>query len=182
MEAHANQHDPWEDEVESGLPNGDGPTDRELRADYLLETLAELQAELAHLDEFTARRIQMVQDHRDTEAARIQRRMDYLSDRVRACVPYDPAVFASEYGKKSIKLPHGTLGYRSSKETVQIADKEKALAFAKAHGLEIRVTEAVNKTPLLDYVRATGDIPDPDVCGFELVPGSDDFYVKVGGA
>lgn len=180
MEAHEKQHDPWEDEIEGRLPDGDGPTERELRADYLLETLAELQAELDHLDEFTARRIQMVQDHRDTEAARIQRRMDYLSDRVRACVPYDPAVFASEYGKKSIKLPHGSLGYRSSKESVAITDKEVALAFAKANGIEVKVTEAVNKTPLLDYVKATGEIPDPDVCGFELVPGSDDFFVKAG--
>lgn len=179
MEAHE-QRDPWEFEVERDLPAGDGPTERELRADYLLETLAGLEAELAHLDDFTARRIQMVQDHRDAEAARIQRRIDYLGERVRGCVPYDADTFAREYGKKSIRLPHGTIGYRAARESVDIADGAKAVAWAKAHGVETRVVETVNKTPLLDYVKATGDVPDPDVCGFELVPGSDDFFVKAG--
>lgn len=182
MEAHEKHltADPWEEAIEQSLPEGDGPTDQELRADYLLEKLAELQAEMDHLDEFTARRSQMVQDHREGEAARIQRRMDYLNDRVRACVPYDPAVFQSTYGKKSIKLPHGTLGYRSSKETVEISDKDKVLGFAKAHGIEVKVSETVNKTPILEWVRTNGEVPDPEVCGFALVPGSDDFYVKVG--
>jgi len=167
-------------ELEAMLPEGDGPTVQELQADYLLEKMREEQAALRHLADFTERRVDMIRQHADIEGQKIQRRLDYLESKLRMCVPYDPDAFVSQYGKKSIKLPHGTIGYRSSKETVEIRDKDAALAFAKANGLDIKVTETVNKTPLLDYVKATGDVPDPDVCGFELVPGSDDFFVKAG--
>jgi hypothetical protein len=178
------EHDPealaYAMDVEGAMPEGEGPTVLELQADYLLEKLAEESAAMAHLNDFTERRIQMIRDHAEIEGNKIRGRVEWLEARLRRCVPYDPAGFQEAYGKKSLRLPHGTLGYRSSKESVQIADKDKALEFARSHGIEIKVTESVNKTPLLDYVRTTGDMPDPEVCGFELVPPTDDFFVKAG--
>jgi hypothetical protein len=180
MQTAAYTADPWESEVEAMLPEGDGPTVQELQADYLLEKMAEELAALLHLADFTERRVEMIRQHAEIEGQRIQRRLDYLESKLRMCVPYDPAQFEKQYGKKSLKLPHGTLGYRASKESVWITDKDKALSFARSHGLEIKFTESVNKTPLLDYVRTTGEVPDPEECGFELVPPSDDFFVKAG--
>lgn len=167
-------------EMERHMPQGNEPTDQELRADYLLEKMAEEQEKLDHLNEFTERRIQMIRDHAEIEGLRIKRRMDWLESKVRMCVPYDAREFQSAYGKKSLKLPHGQLGYRSSKETVEIRDPAKALEFARANRIDIKVDEKVNKTPLHEWVKKSGEVPDLEECGFEIMPATDSFFVKVG--
>lgn len=176
----ADEQELWQLEVEAGLPQVEGPSNAELQADYLLERLGELTEQLRRIDDFTKRRIQMIEDHGREEGGKIQRQIAWLEEKVRFCVGHDPVRFEKEYKKKSIKLPHGQVGYKSSRETVEIQNPDVALAFAKVHGLEIKVTEKVNKTPLLEWVRANGEVPDPEKCGFELVPPSDSFFVKVG--
>ncbi len=49
-----------------------------------------------------------------------------------------------------------------------------AVAFAKTHAMEIK--ESVNKTPLLEYFKATGEIPD----GTEYVSSEDKFFLQAG--
>lgn len=181
MNATEIRRDPWEEEVEARLPEGEGATVQELQADYLLEKLADEQAALDHLREFTDRRIQMIRDHAESERLKIMRRVEYLETRIRMCVPTDPEQFQRAYGKKSIRLPHGTLGYRSGREKVEVCDITRAVQWAKANGVEVIVSEQVHKPALADALKKTGEIPDPEECGFALVRAEDAFYVKVGG-
>lgn len=74
--------------------------------------------------------------------------------------------------KKSRSLPSGTFGYRSKPATLEIVDMDAAVAFAEAHGLEVK--RSVNKTPLLNHMKETGTVPD----GTEYVDGSETFFVK----
>lgn len=166
----------FEGEVVAGLPDGDDLTGAELRVDYLLEKLAAEHERIIGVEAFTKRRVEMVLAHKATELAKLAKRVEWLESKIREHMPLDSVGFKKQYGAKSHRLPHGQIGYRSSRATVDIVDPVRALEFAKARGLEISVTERVNKTPLLDYVRETGDYPDD--AGFTVVEPSDEFFVS----
>lgn len=165
-------------EVAAGLPAGEDLTSAECRVDYLMEKLSEEAKRAEHVADFTARRVQMVCDHAEVETAKIRKRMAWLESRIREHLPLDAASFKKTYGAKSHRLPSGQVGYRASRATVEIVDPTKALAFAKAEGLEVKVTEVVNKTPLLEHVMRSGAEPDPERDGFAFVPPVDSFFVS----
>ena len=176
------EHDvEWESWIDENMPKGDDLTAAELRADYLLEKQTEAEAQLAHLRDFTARRIAMIADHGAAEAAKIEGRIGYLSSKLRVLVPMDAEKFTATYGKKSLNLPHGKLGFRAVQPTVEIHDAGKALAFAKANGLDVTVKESVGKKPLIQYVKTSGALPDEMEAGFEWVDGYDAFFAKTKG-
>lgn len=102
--------------------------------------------------------------------------------------------------KKSLNFLTGTAGYRMGQETIRFTDEEKAgiwainyLTFEQFVGVvrSVKRTEAVerfiksyhdyaaigslNKTPFMDYIKETGEIPD----GVELVDAVDNFYPQV---
>lgn len=165
-------------EVASHLPAGDDLTSSELRVDYLLEKLSEEHARLTQLIDFSDRRVQMIREHQATEAGKIERRCSWLESQIRAHTPGDAARFKFLFGKKSVSLPHGTIGFKASGGGIDITDSEKALAFARKHGLEIKTTYSVNKTPLGEWVKKSGEEPDPERDGFTVLPTVDLFYVK----
>lgn len=167
--------------IEAALPEGEGFTDNQLRVDYLLEKIAEEHAKASAVAEFTTRRMQMVRDHGEREIGQHHRNVRYLESKIRAAVPSTGRGMQEVFGKKSLTLPHGTVGYRASSETIVVEDPAKALAWAKAEGLEITVKESVGKTPLHAYIQRTGLIPELEECGFRLEPGGERWYVKVEG-
>lgn len=165
-------------EALAGLPEGEDLTGAELRVDYLLEKLAAEQERIIGLEAFTKRRVDMVMAHKVTEMAKLEKRVAWLESRIREHLPFDAASFKRHYGAKSARLPHGQIGYRAQRATVEIVDHGKALAYAKARGLEIKVVESVNKTPLFEEVVRTSMDPDPMVDGFRFVPARDEFFVS----
>jgi hypothetical protein len=165
-------------EVEAGLPTGEDLTAAECRADYLLEKLAAETERLGRLKEFSERRIRMIREHQEAEGRRLAGRIRWLQDQIRANLPATAVDFRAIYGAKSASLPHGRVGFRASRATVEITDPAKALAFAKARGLAVKVVESVGKTPLIDYVKRTGEEPDPETDGVQLVPAHEEFFVS----
>lgn len=161
----------------AGLPDGDTRTERELRLDYLLEKIRAERQEIQQVEAFTERRVKMIRDHCERETAKHRRRIAWLEDQARKCVPLDAERFQKEYGKKSVNLPHGKVGYRHKSETVEIEDTSKALEWVKENGIDFSVSERVTKTPVLDWIREHGEVPPPE-SGIELVEGYDDFYVS----
>lgn len=170
--------DEYAGEVERELPEGEGATAIALRVDYLLQRIQEEGQHVARVAAFTARRIQMIEEHAERETETHRKRIEWLESRVRLHVPSSGEQMEKHFGKKSMSLPHGTVGYRSCAESIAILDAQKALTFAKQQGLSVTVKESVNKGPLHDFIRETGEIPDPDVCGFKLEPGAEHFSIR----
>ena len=178
MEAHAAMTDEFEDwyqrEIDSGLPEGDGRASVRLRCDYLLEQIRDQEKRAEEVAQFTARRIQMVQDHSQGELDAIKRRIEWLHSRLRMHIPPTGEGMEREFGKKSLSLPNGTIGYRASPPSLRIVDMPKAVAWAKGAGLQVEVTEKVGVVALKVALGLTGEIPD----GTEYAEGSEGFYVK----
>ena len=86
------------------------------------------------------------------------------------------AELARRGGKaKSINLPAGRLGLRSSKPKLLISNSAAALDWARAHcPAAIRQTESLIKTPLNQHLHNTGELPT----GTQLEPERDELYVR----
>lgn len=78
---------------------------------------------------------------------------------------------------KSVKLPNGTAGFRSTPESVVITDEVKIVEEAKVAGIETHIKETVHKKDLKKHIMETGQVFDNAF----LVPGSEKFYVKIKG-
>jgi hypothetical protein len=79
------------------------------------------------------------------------------------------------HGKKSRKLPHGTIGFRQQGGRTTILNMEAAIAFAREHAIPVKVTETVSTTAIKEYIESTGETL-PFV---EVEPKVDAFYVKI---
>jgi phage host-nuclease inhibitor protein Gam len=78
-------------------------------------------------------------------------------------------------GRKTVRLPDGTLGFRKKRPTIQIEDEERVLDWCESHLPDaIRTKRSVLKTPLNEHLQETGELPP----GCDLDAGGDEFYVR----
>lgn len=75
--------------------------------------------------------------------------------------------------KKSIRLFHGVIGYRTKPAGIQVTDPAVLLAWAKEN-LPEAVTEALDKKTVANRLLETGEAAD----GARLVPAEEVFYIK----
>lgn len=80
-------------------------------------------------------------------------------------------------GKKerSVTLLSGRIGFRKSPDALEITEQDTVMEWCKANLPDaIKVVESVQKTPIKQHVKATGEIPP----GTEYKPGEDRFYIE----
>ena len=78
---------------------------------------------------------------------------------------------------KSRSLPHGKVGFKSSQDSVDIQDQVKAVIWAKANDVDVKVETTLLKTPAKKYITSTGDEPELERDGLVFVPGTEKRYV-----
>lgn len=164
-------------------PDPDAPEDElekeiAVRVDFLLERRLETEREIERNAEVARRRIQMIESWRDEENTVLERQIEWLDRRI---TDHAAAFQLGENGnKKSRRLPHGEVGFRKTRDTVEIEDQELAVSFAESHGVEVKVVRSVNKKPLIEWCQSTGKEPNPETHGFRFVPGEEPgkFYIK----
>ena len=78
-------------------------------------------------------------------------------------------------GRKTMRLPDGTLGFRKKRPTIQIEDEDRVLDWCESNLPDaIRIKRSVLKTPLNEHLQETGELPP----GCDLDAGGDEFYVR----
>ncbi len=78
-------------------------------------------------------------------------------------------------GKKTLRLPDGTLGFRQKRAIIQIQDEDRVLDWCRDHLPEaVKISEYILKTPLNEHLKETGELPP----GCDLDAGGDEFYVR----
>lgn len=140
------------------------------QADRYLERLALVADEQARNDALYKARLADLQAWRASEQRGLEKRQTWLEAELLVLAR------AMDYGrKKSRNLPHGKLGKRSKRSTVQVLDDEAAGEFAKKQGLPHKVTTTI--TALKEFVeKQKGKLPEGVAV---YVPGGDDeYYVK----
>lgn len=147
----------------------------EARADYFLELVGELDAEDAR-DEHVARlRIAHIEHWLTIQRGRREKRRVWLSEQLEALAA------AIDFGrKKSRDLPHGVLGYRAKRATVEITDTALARTWAEQHcpaAVKERTSSSLTKTEIIELVKTSGIHLDPATTGMRFVDDRDEFYI-----
>jgi hypothetical protein len=136
--------------------------------DRYLEHLARIQKAFREQQEIAAARKADIDAWLAEEQAGADRSAKWLIGGIRSLEG------ALNYGKKrSYSLPKGTVGYRESKEGIEVIDAAAALAFAVRVRIA-RMEPKVGKTELHAYFKAHRKVPD----GCEVRPATDKFYVE----
>jgi hypothetical protein len=82
---------------------------------------------------------------------------------------------AKQHGRKSLRLPAGTVGFRTEPTRLAVTDEPALLAWCKARlPSAVKVVERVLKSSLKDHVRTTGEVPS----GAEVTGGQQKFFIK----
>lgn len=89
--------------------------------------------------------------------------------------PWANTEIARLHNKKSIELPSGRVGFRSSTGSLEITDEVKAITWLEGNGhVEcVKTEKTIRKDETKKLIKATGEVPD----GLDLKSGATVFYV-----
>jgi len=133
-------------------------------ADWVVAKVNAAADEIARLNEQHATRVNA-----------IKRRHEFLFWRFNDELKRYAAAQLEGQKRRSVVLPHGTIGFRRVKESLDIIDPDRALAAAKRDiPAAVKVVERLVKTPIYEHLKTTGELLD----GCELRAAEDRFYVK----
>lgn len=160
--------------------NDDDFEDEEELAERLLADKAPFEVTDASSASWVVRKIveaqarqQRIKDWAQAELRDARREEEFFKQRFGPSL--EAWVAENLHGKKTLRLPDGSMGYRRRRPVLQIEDKDQLLDWCKNNLPDaVRVREDVLKTPLNEHLKETGEIPP----GCDLDPGGDEFFVK----
>jgi phage host-nuclease inhibitor protein Gam len=137
----------------------------ERSANWVLRKVIELRAYRQHVAEWA-----------EAETIRADRQEAFLLHRFGAELErWTRDQLAQQRGRKSIRLPAGKLGFRTSPTTLQINDEPRLLAWCQRHlPSALKAVQHVLKSVVMEHVKDTGELPD----GSEITSGGERFYIK----
>jgi hypothetical protein len=113
----------------------------------------------------------------DAETRRSERREQFLLHRFgMELEEWTRQQLAGQYGKRrSVHLPAGVLGFRTTPAKLIVADEPKLLAWCRQHlPGAVKVVQHLLKSEIQNHIESNGEVPD----GAEFVGGGDKFYIK----
>lgn len=155
------------------MPDGPGPA-LDAYLDRVLEMIARLQKDIDSTNATAELRIQDITHWRDKQVESASHQIAFLQRQIEALVTQYDYDFGPN--RKSKDLPHGTFGRRVSvREGVEVLDEAAALEWARKYQPRaVKVKESILKKPLLEHLKATGEVPD----GCEYREAKEEFYVN----
>lgn len=165
----------------SGL-NSDTPealSDRELLIDHYLHRISDLHVRATMNKELRNRQVWLQDAWLEEENGKLERAVKWLEEKILLNVPGNLLHFQDTFGvkTKSRTLPHGKVGFKSSRDTVEISNQVKALRWAEENDVEVKVFTELQKKPAIAYCQESGEIPEHEADGLEFVHGTSTRYV-----
>jgi hypothetical protein len=82
---------------------------------------------------------------------------------------------AEQHNRKSLKLPAGTLGFRTEPTRLSVTNESALLEWCRVNlPGAIQTIERVLKSSVKEHIRVTGEIPN----GTDVAGGQQKFYIK----
>ena len=146
-------------EIFGVIPNED-------KADGLLWHYSQVEQERQRISDLAQAQIDKIMLWKENELHKISGKTEWLSNGLRE--------FLATTGKKSMKLPNGTLQTRKSPDKYVYEDEQ---TFMELHPNFVRekVVVSLDKTAVKKAVKETGEIPD----GLDIVEGTTTFSIKL---
>ena len=136
-----------------------------LRADQLLSAIAVLEAQVDDANRLADDEIKLVEEYRTMELARLNKKISWLA--------WNAEQFIRSTGEKTIRLPHGIIKLRMSRERIEITDLQRFLN-VKSNQRFLKIIPESYQPELQavhSHIKATGELP----VGVNLIPGEVKF-------
>lgn len=146
-----------------------------LKADQALAAIAKLEADMVGVNSLADEEIKLIEQYRKTELERLGKKLNWLVLNLEGFI----RKHNEETGEKSIRLPHGSIGLRKSRDRVEISSYELFAKIADRHGLW-RVSPE-KKEPDLQAVSAYIKLNNHVPAGVTVIPGSTNFSYSTNG-
>jgi len=125
---------------------------KEIHIDRMLFKIGELEQEIEELESAKEDSVEFYNRRIDTVKAQIKARSMRMET-------YSMAQ-AEVTGKKTIKVPNGTLRYVTRNKPIWPEDNESLLKFSWDNDIPTRVTEKPDKKSILEHIKESGDCPE----------------------
>ena len=137
----------------------------ESSANWLVRRVAECRAYRQHVEQWAALEIKRAERE---EAFFITRFGAQLESWARRQI-------AKQHGRKSVKLPAGTVGFRTEPARLSVTDEPALLAWCKTNLREaIQTVQRVLRSSVREHIDSTGELP----AGTEITGKGEKFYIK----
>ena len=136
-----------------------------LRADQLLSAISVLEAQVDDANRLADDEIKLVEEYRTMELARLNKKISWLA--------WNAEQFIRSTGEKTIRLPHGIIKLRMSRERIEISDLQRFLN-VKSNQRFLKIIPESYQPELQavhSHIKATGELP----VGVNLIPGEIKF-------
>jgi len=159
-----NEHQPTAEQEFSPSAPDDFTVHDTSSANWLVRKIVEARAYAEHVKEWAA-----------LEIRRAEREERFFLERFGAQLEAWTRPQISDSRRKSLKLPAGTVGFRTEPLHLEVQDETKLIAWCQ-HNLPdaIRVQTQVLKSLVNDHVEKTGECPD----GADIGGGGERFFVR----
>ena len=132
-------------------------------ADYLLGKVAELDKQIAEINESTEIQVNRINQWRESRINSIEKQKQYFIPSLHA--------FIQQSGKRTIKLVNGNINLRKLQPKLEIIDEE----IIPNQFIKIREVSTIDKSGIKAHIKSTGEIPD----GVDYIKQDDKFGYKV---
>ena len=146
-------------------------------ADWALSRLGALEREMAENQAIATAAVERILLRTDKLNATARRGAEFFRRVLATYAEQHRPELLGSGKKKSRALLHGSLGWRSRAEKLEVVDGEVVLAWAQMQPVEtgvLRIKEELDRKALAALFKKTGELPP----GTELEPASEDFYIK----
>lgn len=145
-----------------------------LKADQALAAISKLDADMAGVNALADEEIRLIESYRKSELERLEKKLNWLVINLEGFL----RKHNEETGEKSLRLPHGSMGLRKSRDRVEISNPD---LFAKvADRLGLWRVSPEKKEPDLQAVSAAVKI-QKSIPGVVVIPGSINFHYSTNG-
>lgn len=143
--------------------------------EFALRRLGELRREAKQNEGLLKSLIAGLKLRHTTLNAKVQRGINFFEGHLRLYAEANRSALLGTGKKKSRDLHHGSIGWRTKGQSIEVKDEAAFLAWCKRLGPEfVRTKEEPVLAAVKEHVAETGEVPE----GAEVVAAVDEFQVK----
>lgn len=140
-----------------------------LRADQLLQTIGVVEEKMEEVNRLVENEIKIIEFFRSSELGKLERKRSWLA--------WNLEQYIRSTNEKTIRLPHGSMKVRNTREKTVVSDMEKFLLVAGKNGWLRHIPESYEPDlqAIQQHIKRTGEIP----LGVSLIAGENKFSYEL---
>jgi phage host-nuclease inhibitor protein Gam len=143
-------------------------------ADWVLKKIAQADAEAREIADLITNEIAAIHARGEQLLKPLMRKKQYFEQAYELQLREWAEVRLDGKKEKSVKTLHGSVGFRKSPDSVDVADEVAAIEWAKSNSANEIIKESISKSACKTLLKGS----DFTIPGVTLIPGENMFFIK----